>query len=799
MASSKQLIQAAAGVSTGPEGAWDLSYAYYDDPFAGDVSSASHIASFSVSVDGVPEDVHFKPDGTKMYFIGAGSDLVREYNLSTAWSVSTASFNQSFSVATQEDIPRGLFFKTDGTKMYVAGDRGNDINEYNLSTAWDISTASYNQNLAAGDASPGGLYFRSDGLKMYMMGNSARVVREWTLSTAWDISTATYIQNFSVSSQDTNPRGLHFNSDGTKMYGCGLGSGRTVYQYNLSTAWDISTASYSQNISVDGIEAEAQGLYFRSDNAKMYVIGYGNKVVAEFGLGGFSVVAQTGTDSTGFFFKDDGSKMYVLGQTGSPLDAVHEYTIGKVAPFSVANKAATPTGVTFKSDGTEMYVVGASSDSVHQYSLSTAWDITSASFLQTFSVSAQEALPFEVVFKTDGTKMYITGLIGQDINEYNLSTAWDISTASYNQNFVPSGQLTEPASVFFKSDGTKMYILASGAGELDVNEYNLSTAWDISTSSFSQAFDISSQDTSPQGLSFKSDGTKMYMLGATGDDVNEYSLSTAWDISTASYSHNFSVSSQDTLPSGITFKSDGTKMYMVGRGTSDAVHEYDLSTAWDVSTASPAENSDQYWDLSAAEFSKSFSVATQENAPTAVFFKSDGTKMYVIGTTGDDVNEYNLSTAWDVSTSTYSQNFSFAAQETNPRGIYFKDDGTKMYISGVGSNAVNEYNLSTAWDVATASYSQNFSVSTQDTNNRGLFFKSDGSKMYIGGTTGDAVYEYDLSTSWDVSSASYVQNFSVAGQETNPQAVFFHPDGTQMFVTGQATEAVYTYSIGVQE
>jgi len=196
---------------------------------------------------------------------------------------------------------------------------------------------------------------------------------------------------------------------------------------------------------------------------------------------------------------------------------------------------------------------------------------------------------------------------------------------------------------------------------------------------------------------------------------------------------------------------------------------------------------------------QSFSVATQENAPTAIFFKSDGTKMYVIGTTGDDVNEYNLSTAWDVSTATYSQNYSFAAQETNPRGIYFKDDGTKMYISGVGSNAVNEYNLSTAWDVTTASYSQNFSVSTQETNNRGLFFKPDGSKMYISGTTGDAVYEYDLSTSWDVSSASYVQNFSVADQETNPQAVFFKSDGTQMFVTGQATEAVYTYSLGVQE
>lgn len=799
MASSKQLIQAAAGVSTGPEGAWDLSYAYYDPPSAWNISTASFVRSYYFYTQTREvQSVFFKPDGTTMYVVGNSQNNVNEYDLSTAWDVSTATFTQSFNIFTQERDATGLFFKPDGTKMYITGFYADSVQEYDLSTAWDISTASHNQSFSVSsqETSPQGVSFKADGSKMYVVGQDSDNVNEYDLSTSWDISTASYSQNFSVSSQDSGPTDLFFKSDGTAMYIVGDIT-NTLYQYDLSTAWDVSTASYREQFSVSAEETTPKGMYIKPDGTRMYVVGQTGDDVNEYVLGGFDVFAKTGTDSTGFFFKDDGSKMYVLGQTGSPADAVHEYKAS--SSFDVSGKDTTPTGVKFKSDGTEMYVVGASSDSVHQYSLSTPWDITSASFLQTFSVSAQEALPFDIAFKSDGTKMYITGLIGQDINEYNLSTAWDISTASYNQNFVPSAQLTEPASVFFKTDGTKMYILASGAGELDVNEYDLSTAWDISTSSFSQAFDISSQDNSPQGLSFKSDGTKMYMLGATGDDVNEYSLSTAWDISTATFSHSFSISSQDTSPSGIAFKSDGTIMYMIGRGTSDAVHAYSLSTAWDVSTAEVYVPEANLFNLSSFVFSKSFSVATQENAPTALFFKSDGTKMYVIGTTGDDVNEYNLSTAWDVSTSTYSQNFSFAAQENNPRGIFFKDDGTKMYISGVGSNAVNEYNLSTAWDVTTASYSQNFSVNTQETNNRGLFFKPDGSKMYISGTTGDAVYEYDLSTSWDVSSASYVQNFSVANQETNPQAVFFKSDGTQMFVTGQATEAVYTYTLGVQE
>jgi DNA-binding beta-propeller fold protein YncE len=111
-----------------------------------------------------------------------------------------------------------------------------------------------------------------------------------------------------------------------------------------------------------------------------------------------------------------------------------------------------------------------------------------------------------------------------------------------------------------------------------VNEYDLSTAWDVSTASFLQNFSVSSQEGAPIGIFFKPDGTKMYIAGAVGDDVNEYGLSTAWDISTASYNQNFSVAAQDTTPTGVSFKPDGTKMYIVGV-IGDAVSEYDIGSS----------------------------------------------------------------------------------------------------------------------------------------------------------------------------------------------------------------------------
>ena len=449
--------------------------------------------------------------------------------------------------------------------------------------------------------------------------------------------------------------------------------------------------------------------------------------------------------------------------------------------FFVSAQETFPQGLFFKPDGTKMYVIGSTGDDVNEYTLSSAWDISTASYVQNFSVASQETVPTGLFFKPDGTKMYVIGTVGDDVNEYTLSSAWDISSASYVQSFSVASQDAFPHGVFFKPDGTKMYVLG-GSGD-DVNEYTLSSAWDISTASYVRNFSVASQETSPQGLFFKPDGTKMYVVGFEGDGVNEYDLSTAWNISTASYVQNFSVASQESGPTGLFFKDDGTKMYVVGPGKA-AVYEYSLSSAWDISTASFVYPTTNY-----------FSVASQEASPTGLFFKDDGTKMYVIGTDGNDVNEYDLSTAWDISSASYVQNFSVSAQETSPQGLFFKDDGTKMYVIGSTGDDVNEYTLSSAWDISTASYVQNFSVASQETFPTGVFFKPDGTKMYVIGSTGDDVNEYTLSSAWDISTASYVQNFSVAAQEVSPEAVFFKPDGTKMYVIGDRGVAVFSYDL----
>ncbi len=88
-----------------------------------------------------------------------------------------------------------------------------------------------------------------------------------------------------------------------------------------------------------------------------------------------------------------------------------------------------------------------------------------------------------------------------------------------------------------------------------------------------------------------------------------------------------------------------------------------------------------------------------------------------------------------MSTAAYaSKSKSIAAQETTPKDVFFKSDGLKMYVLGDDLNRIFQYTLSTAWDVSTASYdSVKYSVSSEDTNPSGFFFSSDGRKMYVAG------------------------------------------------------------------
>jgi len=209
---------------------------------------------------------------------------------------------------------------------------------------------------------------------------------------------------------------------------------------------------------------------------------------------------------------------------------------------------------------------------------------------------------------------------------------------------------------------------------------------------FVDSFDVSADVPSvPTGLTFNTDGTKMFVMGNQFEDVYEYNCP-AFDIDTCVYqgaAERFNIT-QDLTVTGLAFNTAGTKMFVAG-AQFGFVYEYDCE-AFDVSTCAYAG------------IGEALNISGEETAVRSIAFSTDGTKLFVAGITGDDVNEYNC-TAFDVSTCVYAgddERFDVSAQESDLKGIAFSADGLKLFVTGdlPANDSVFEYSLGTAFDVS---------------------------------------------------------------------------------------------------
>ena len=265
--------------------------------------------------------------------------------------------------------------------------------------------------------------------------------------------------------------------------------------------------------------------------------------------------------------------------------------------------------------------------------------LADATFVDSFDVANEEDEPRGLTFNNNGTRMYVTGWRGEDDNENRLTTPYDLTTAT----FVQTNGFTinsDPSDVKLNPDGTRMFVLGRGTADR-VFQITLTTPFDISTAVAGNnnidEFNTNDQETSSNGLAFNLDGTRMFIVGQNSDFVNEYILTTGFDITTAAYAgddERFFVDNEEGSPMDIDFNGDGSRMYIVGWAGND-ITEYTLTTPFDVSTAVAGD---------------AFSVATEDTDPAALAFSGDGTKMFVIGDIGNDINEYDLSCFYGVIT-----------------------------------------------------------------------------------------------------------------------------------------------------
>ena len=222
-----------------------------------------------------------------------------------------------------------------------------------------------------------------------------------------------------------------------------------------------------------------------------------------------------------------------------------------------------------------------------------------------YDVVGQVGIPTGVIFNPSGTKMYVTGFNGNSgrVAQYSLSVPYSTSSGvSLDANIITeiAAVLKRPQDIKFNSDGSKVLILSTSSvdGNQDsVAIWSLGTPYDITTIISTGVSEIPLSN-DPRGFDFNTDGTKMFILLATTNQIEQFDLTTPYDPSDIDITLPKATLSNlkgDSYHQGFGFSSDGYKMFVIkaDRDSDDTelniIEEYDLTTPFEITTANKNE------------------------------------------------------------------------------------------------------------------------------------------------------------------------------------------------------------------
>lgn len=349
--------------------------------FSASVTSIGYLGDEDTLMNGI----FFNNDYSKMYTVGNSNKKIYEYSfIGTKGLVSGLIFQNSASISSSLSVSfgiRDLYFTKDGKKLYIAASNnttsvGNygKILYYSLATPWDISlidmTSPTSEHVVTEDYGSNGLYFKPDGTRVYISAIGTDSIYQKTLSTPWDLTTTGSVVTLPVSFLE--PQSINFSSDGKRLYVISNASD-SVFYYDLSVAWDISSAILNTKniLNVSQYEGTSTGLFVDDSRNILYAIGTTNDRVIQFGLNANKLIEYSGSisdnilnlkiDNSGSYFYINGSEAYNAYYIKPNINDGKWHNVTLVSDLSTTIKKIRNSSDTFSINNTitKIYVDGA--------------------------------------------------------------------------------------------------------------------------------------------------------------------------------------------------------------------------------------------------------------------------------------------------------------------------------------------------------------------------------------------------------------------------------------------------------
>ena len=590
-------------------------------------------------------------------------------------------------------------------------------------------------------------------------------------------------------------RGMRMSPDGSTfvMKGPGYGSFRV---YSLTTPYDLTTMSrdtgkepdHSAMNSTNDIQKQ-DGFAFNDDWTKIFTSYYNSSVTPRNSIHAFDI---SGADSAYSLERLDNvnDNQYLSKLTDN--DAYwHDFLTGNPIGGPYDDVGAQSEILQFNNDGTRLYI---SQSTGFPYSIAQI-DLDSAYVLgNSFGDGATPAGALDlreavwdgsdygtadtnirgVRLNHDGTRIYAitegsnivdysrtAGVRGTGIYQFDLATPWDVTTSSWDTTKFYSLDENIPnlSNARFGLEVTKdyLYVSLNIDGTEVIRRFNIAAGSSATTTTqpavkasverfaydSTQEFTYDSTVEPIYGLELSPDGKTIVMKDAGINDWRAYSMSTAWDLTTASRDTSkeptltMDSTSHKMKEFGMTFNDDWTKLYTTRIGGSLDIYKNEISQ-FDISGGASTYSIDRIDD------------ALDSNRED--FWGTLGFFATVQDQTGFNRNQ-------------------------RPDNIQFGDSGRRLYwTSKAGSpNVISQWHLSAPYTIDLDMYDSgalyypaitNGEVYTQ---NLGMHVSYDGTRLYMLANSsvvdsamhpgspdrGIGIYQFDLADSWDITSATW--------------------------------------------
>ncbi|ABK77482.1 hypothetical protein CENSYa_0849 [Cenarchaeum symbiosum A] len=789
-----------------------------------DIAAHPYVPGLDLDVsteDGQALALAFSSDGTSLFVLGDGGNMLHEYILGSPYAVHTAVIGSSHPITDAVGRLSGLAFSDDGSRYYLSVQGGGAVHQFDMSVPFDPATSTYAgfADLSGQGVSPTEVNIENGGRMMFALDRSPQTVRAYTLGTPYDVQDISPSASLDVSAYSTASTGMAFSEDGRRIFVID-GGNSTVHRFDMAAPFDLSGAAYVDSLDITSAGGRTHDVAFSAGGRLMFVPGIDDDAVYTFALSAPYDI----TPSLYVYNADvdggaaDGARGLAVGENGSAVAAAYNtgevYWRGLAEPHNLATAGpaalapiggGSPAGLALSGGGERMFLAD-SNGTVVQYDLD-------GSYPPGGSVSAvleagQGGSICGIAFQAGGTQMMVAG--GGSIYRYLLGTAYDISTAGapFRHQLGPG---VVPCGMAPSADGTGIVIsLQDGS----VHRYALG-----------EPFNPGSRQAGPEGFNtrgieardveFSADGTIMYLLDGGGSAHRYPAVSYSIEIPRGAAlpveaRDGPGIDEMPSLRPNFTRADDkpavsdrAVAAVPIASRVVSAVFNEDtgvLDVAFDATSSLMPSGSAYIGDGAA---SGGIPLEGGRNTgPREIQYEIGEKDREIVIQYADPRLHFDAGYLLSDDGGSFPPVFSlpppvpaaFMPHKGIPQDAFLTPGGRMLFVADSQNNTIYRYMLDSPFDVASGVQDQSLDVSGRDSGLSGMDFSGDGTRLFITGTQNSQVHRFALEAPYSLEGSPAVDSTFQSGLG-GPADVHFGEGGMRMYITIDALDRIFGYRL----